>query len=86
MNEEMEKLLSELFEETTALLLERIRSGEANSGEIGCALKLLQQNNITIPEPEVDEEETDLHNLAKYLPNLMDDGIPNANIIRETIE
>lgn len=83
----LEKILSELHEAVAEELLDRVRSGEATASEIGCALKLLKDNNITIPEPEREDKDSDIMNLAKFIPGLVEEGsIPNANVIRETLE
>ncbi len=81
---ELERILSELHEAVADDLLVRIQSGTATAAELTAAIKFLKDNNITIPAPEVDEEEESaIESLAKYLPALLEsDEVPNANGIK----
>lgn len=51
----MEKLLSDLLEETTRQLLERIKTGEASPADFKNARELLKDNNITSDVQSGDE-------------------------------
>ena len=76
----VEKILSELHEAVAQDLLDRVRQGTATASDMANALKMLKDNNITVPEPEISEDDSVLNNLASYLGDAIRvDNIPNAN-------
>ena len=76
----VEKILSELHEAVAQDLLDRVRAGTATASDMANALKMLKDNNITVPEPEINEEDGILDNLASYLGDaIRADIVPNVN-------
>lgn len=74
----MADILADLHMAVANELLARVSTGEASSGDLSAAIKMLKDNNITISKEMI--EENPLGNLLDYLPayDLLD--VPSRNI------
>lgn len=63
---DLDDLMTRLFTLTTEQLIERIASGEASTGDISNALKLLHQNGISVGKIQG----SGLDRLEQVLPDL----------------
>ena len=68
-----EKLLSRLFTSTVKRLIAEVESGLASPGNISNAIRILNENNITMDIDPDTEEENELDDLLKAVIDELDD-------------